>query len=464
MTFRRKFARIALGTLVWLVIFEGVAWLADWKWEIHYAVTNALEIADTQYEPIGNYVLPWPDHTLRVRVPDSGGPRAEPYSLGGRVIPDAWPDGKQRFATPENLVRQGSKRVVVLGESAAFGYPYAYADVFPTKLGRALAPHGYDVINAAQIGWSSGQIVAIAERALAEFRPSVLIIYVGNNEWIRWNPYTASPQYPRDRSSLSFQRFLANSRAISAGLYLVTRWRGPWKTSAAEEVVDDDPDLEGYVYTLNHPLTGIDPDMWNASRTQYLQNYEDNLRRIVRAARARHVRVVFLTIPFNYRLSPSFWRGPQPATLRPSVASAMAEHLQRAHQSMQAQDWAAAIRDIDQALTLDDSTAITHYMRAYCLEHSGDRLAAEREYERAREQVTGHVGARTTTNRIITEIARGSGSELLDIRQMFDRYEHERGHFFNEDLIHDDCHPTPLGHTMIADALASTILGAPHRP
>ena len=35
----------------------------------------------------------------------------------------------------------------------------------------------------------------------------------------------------------------------------------------------------------------------------------------------------------------------------------------------------------------------------------------------------------------------------------FDRYERSAGEHFNSNLIHDDCHPTPRGHGVIADAL-----------
>jgi len=54
-----------------------------------------------------------------------------------------------------------------------------------------------------------------------------------------------------------------------------------------------------------------------------------------------------------------------------------------------------------------------------------------------------------------------TGTELIDLPPLFDRYEHNLGHYFNDDLIMDDCHPTPLGHRLIAEALLARLASRP---
>ena len=52
-------------------------------------------------------------------------------------------------------------------------------------------------------------------------------------------------------------------------------------------------------------------------------------------------------------------------------------------------------------------------------------------------------------------VAAETGVELVDVIKLFDRDEHMLGRYFNETLILDDCHPSPRGHKLIADAIAA---------
>ena len=67
-------------------------------------------------------------------------------------------------------------------------------------------------------------------------------------------------------------------------------------------------------------------------------------------------------------------------------------------------------------------------------------------------------GLERATEVVAREVAERTGATLVDVRQLFDEYGHARQRYFNIDLIHDDCHPTPLGHQLIAETLAKLIL------
>jgi hypothetical protein len=89
------------------------------------------------------------------------------------------------------------------------------------------------------------------------------------------------------------------------------------------------------------------------------------------------------------------------------------------------------------------------------LEGAGRSAEAEQAFALSREDMIGNLGSRLSVNDVIRRVASTTSAQLLDVERIFEESEHARGHYFNEDLIHDDCHPTPLGHRLIADALAS---------
>ena len=78
---------------------------------------------------------------------------------------------------------------------------------------------------------------------------------------------------------------------------------------------------------------------------------------------------------------------------------------------------------------------------------------AEAAYASARERMVGHLGSPLSFQAVVREVAGATSAELVDVPRLFDEYEHRMGSFYNEHLVADDCHPTPLGHRVIADAL-----------
>ena len=85
---------------------------------------------------------------------------------------------------------------------------------------------------------------------------------------------------------------------------------------------------------------------------------------------------------------------------------------------------------------------------------------AELVYAESRERTIGNLGSRLSTNRIIREVAEAAGVPVIDVQALFQQYGARRQRYYNVDLIHDDCHPTPLGHQLIAEALAPLLRSA----
>lgn len=99
---------------------------------------------------------------------------------------------------PVHLERAaGTLRVVALGESTTMGHEVDRGN-FPVHLRALLAAsaEGYaatEVINAGVAGWISDQAALRVEHELAAFRPDVVVLYLGWNDFQSYDPYRAPP-------------------------------------------------------------------------------------------------------------------------------------------------------------------------------------------------------------------------------------------------------------------------------
>jgi tetratricopeptide (TPR) repeat protein len=308
-----------------------------------------------------------------------------------------------------------------------------------------------EVINAGQVGWTSGETVGVAQRVMAGFNPSALIVYSGNNEWIHWSSHVRPGLDPRH------QRTLATSRLLAGALYIGARRR---ERSPSSKVGSP---LFGYAHALDNPDPYVDMDDWRARKARFLEVFRQNLENIRQLAQSKNVEVVFVTVPFQHRLSPSFHH-PQPAVVNGAQGDEIQQLLGRAAHLMSHDDCPnTAVTLLERAVQLDRESSVAHSMLATCYERKGRFVEAEATYARARELTVGNLGSRLSINEVIRQVASSGGlnaeRSLLDAARLFDEYEHDRGRHFNETLIHDDCHPTPEGHLLIAGALAERLEG-----
>lgn len=233
------------------------------------------------------------------------------------------------------------------------------------------------------------------------------------------------------------------------------------KTQGSIEQFPAHTELHGYRAAVKHPLerySSMEAHRWPDTKRRYLARLETSLRAMVRHAGARRVRVVLMTLPFNYRLSPAF-KHPQPQSFNPRHRTAVRAKLREAIQLIDVEDdCPGALKVLGEALRLDPLPALLSYLKGFCLERLGRHAEAERGYAQSRENMIGNLGSVLSVNRIITRVAREERAELLDIKRIFDQYEHKKGVYYNHDLIHDDCHPNPEGHSLIARNLAKVIL------
>ncbi|HSV43762.1 MAG TPA: SGNH/GDSL hydrolase family protein [Candidatus Bathyarchaeia archaeon] len=384
--------------------------------------------------------------------------KAEPYIVGGRLIPGAYAQLKITLIHPEMLRNDTRKKIFIVGGSAAFGFPYLYSYSFGHLLQKQLGPDQYLVINAAQISFPSGRLVPVVQRIVDYYEPDILIIQTGNNEWTNWRP-DDSPWYLV--KTIQLFRTLSQSRLLSWILLEAFKHKSA-RDKQSQELRNKfviQKEIEGYAYALANPYHQFfngDAGHLLSSKTAFINTFKDNLTQMINAAQKKNVRVILMNVPFNYKLSPAFMH-PQPICFNPSNQKAVDRNLNEIVTLIEKRDYANAVRLVDQTLTLEPYPAILHYLKGYALEKMGNALAAEESYALSRENMVGHLGTRLSINKAIEEVAQKTGVTFVDVKKLFDAEQHTQGGFFNEDLIRDDCHPSPAGHRLIAESLYELI-------
>ncbi len=270
LSLRRKLCFSAVFCFTFFALAEGAAWIADSRYNFRYAVLEALDDGKGTDGPISamsDAELGWPPRTIQIRVPYRGKLPDRPYVVGHRVIPNShWGvESSHERITPENFKNsknRDAKRIFVFGGSAAFGFPYKYEDTFVSMLHGLLRADGYVVLNCAECAAPSGKLVPMMARVVEYFEPDTVIIFAGNNEWIRY----AMPGVPYQREldetwinqSYHFLwRTLCNSRAVAALQVLALERTVERQLDARGPPDGRTPHLVDMKYALEHPLENL---------------------------------------------------------------------------------------------------------------------------------------------------------------------------------------------------------------
>ncbi len=448
---RKRWQYYVAAPLLMMAALELLAWAVDARYEFHHRLHGMLDQSQQRDEPVEPQP-PAPDGSVNLRL-DADEPRKMPYVIGGRTIKDDTPYGKRDRVLPTMLPDDDKRRLFVVGGSAAYGYPYAYQESVAAQLQQRL--DNTHVFNCAEPGAPSAGVVPVVHTLVEKYNADTIILFTGNNELAWW----LMPKQARyGKRWLILMRTFSHSRALATVQYGVMRplmdhqdtlrrRRGTWHIHH---------EIRGAAYAMAHTAekhTTFDPTGWPTTKRIFLDQYERNLRSMIDDANARGVRMVVLTIPFNYRLSPA-WKHPQPFALDPSKREAVEQILIEASRRLNDGAISDALLAADKAVALDPDAPLPHYFRAMALEAAGRHLEAELAYAECRETMAGHLGSMLSINRTIRDVAASTGVELLDVKKLFDEHQHAQGKYYNELLIHDDCHPTPEGNRLIADKLA----------
>ena len=210
------------------------------------------------YPPLFRKAAQTPDGTLYT------GTRERPASFFGAVSGRISPMEPCAFFLPKGT---GTVRIVVLGESAARGYPqpraFAASEFLRRLLEAAWPDRQVEVINLACTAVASFPIRDIAQQALLA-EPDAAIVYLGNNEFYGAYGVAANRRWGATPRGLELQRAVRRLALVQAPMRWMARRAGLNSGQTLIEIMAgqsyiaaDDPLRDRATATLNKHLGDI---------------------------------------------------------------------------------------------------------------------------------------------------------------------------------------------------------------
>jgi tetratricopeptide (TPR) repeat protein len=313
--------------------------------------------------------------------------------------------------TPEYTVLgpkpKGTRRIFVLGGSAAYGDPepaFGFCRQLEVLLNTVSEDRQYEVINAAVTAMNSHVARRIARDCLAH-EPDLFIVYMGNNEVI-------GPYGPTTLPSILYAR----RGFINACMTFKQRSRlGQLMGKMAQAVTSSEGhrrQWQGMQVFLETQLRADDPKLRHCH-----SHFDRNLRDIVTTANARGVKTLLCTVPINLSACPPFGSLHEP-NLRADRQAEWQRHFETGRGYQQAGVWQAALAEYEQAAALDNTFADLIYCQAQCLDALGRITEAQDAYSRARDLDTLRFRASSDINATIRMLApelSPQGARLFDL-------------------------------------------------
>ncbi|RFM23562.1 MAG: tetratricopeptide repeat protein [Candidatus Thermochlorobacter aerophilum] len=298
-------------------------------------------------------------------------------------------------------------RVFVLGESSAAGWPYPPHIAFSRTIQRgleALYPHRHiEVINLGLAAICTYTIKDFVS-ALIEHKPDLVIFYNGHNEYYGVLGIGSSMRFGNSRFLTNLRLFLQEFRLYQLLERFVTRL-AQLATSPNEA---DQGTLMARVIGESAIAFGSD------TYRKGLEQFEDNMRKMLSQLSAHGVPVVLGTLVSNYKDLPPFVS----LNEEPNAAS--------------------LFKAATQAL------------------HAGDSLKAKQLFLQAKDLDGLRFRAPEAINRIICQLATEYGAALADIQAEFER--RSPYGIVGNTLICDHLHPTVEGYQLMGKVFLQTAL------
>jgi lysophospholipase L1-like esterase len=317
----------------------------------------------------------------------------------------------------------GRRVVLCLGDSTTFGWRVGQDEPFPAKLQALLndgtkSPDNWEVINAGVPGYSSWQVRLVAEKLVQRWKPAVVVVCVGNNE-----------AWPAERSDRQVDTARAVTGRMVAGL------------SASRFLVWASEKLRS-----EKPQAFIAPALDKAVPRVSREEFGENLRQIVRVARAANAKVVMLSPPVNLYFAPQRF---QQFTGWEKWQAFYAEVMDLSKTGTPQQ----LLAKVDAAVEANPESFCALWIKGLVISDR-DPAGGRELLEQAIEQHPFPENCKRSYRRVLAEVAAAEKTRFLDVNALL--LERAVGPI-PAALYLDWCHPTPQGHAFIAEALTGML-------
>lgn len=356
----------------------------------------------------------------------------------GRVL------NPQRFPAAK---APGGYRIVCLGGSTTYGRPFYDLTSYPGWL-RAFLPAAqpdrpWEVINAGGISYASYRMVGLMEE-LVEWSPDLFIVYAGENEFLERRTYSeffGQPALITAAASLASRTrtmTMVRSAIEAAGL---RRARGDHRAPVLDEE------------TKAIPINAVGPEAYRRDETfarQVVGHYRASLLRMIRLARARGAGILFV-VPASNLSDFAPFKSEHRAGLDEAGLSRWNEHDRKARNFVATGNYAAALREIEQAEAIDNRFAAQWYLKGQVLRGLGQFEGAREAFRRARDEDICPLRPIHAITRVLREIATSQGVPLVDFEAMLEA--HAENGLLGEQWFHDHVHPSIEANRLLAVAI-----------
>jgi len=276
------------------------------------------------------------------------------------------------------------------------------------------------VFNGGVPGYTSFQSRLFFRKIVDQVKPDVVIIYSSNNE-------TSLAQYSDAERSEKTSRMLwlrmRSNRLLTyqfiKGVLVRTK---PFKVTGAISL---------------EQLSEFSPRVG-------LSEYRDNMVQTIKLARQKGVAPLIVTVPNHVGL-PYLFEVPAKNPQVNLLVTQVEERIMK-------REYESALADLAKAESLAPDYYRVHFLRGKLLEIT-NACSGIAEYEKALECHPFPERLKGSYNNILLEIAADHKVPVVDLYTTF------RNHPLGPDkLFMDSCHPSPLGHKIIADLIEGPIL------
>jgi tetratricopeptide (TPR) repeat protein len=350
-----------------------------------------------------------------------------------------FPPGMLRTPRPYAIATQkqpGTYRIVVLGESAAYGDPdpaYAFSRYLEVMLRDRFPGARFEVINTGITAINSHVIVPIAED-LAKHEPDLFIVYAGNNEVV--GPFGPGTVFTSSAMSRPMIRASIFARTTRLGQLIDSALR-PKQTQRQE--------WRGMEMFLSRQIRGDSPAM-----ERVYGNFADNLRDIVRVGQQAGARVLLSTVATNLRDCGPFGSLHRDGMTAEQLQS-WSDIISQGTVAEIAGDYARAAQRYKAALDVDSQYAETEFRLARALWMSGDLTPARQHFIKAQDLDTLRFRADSRINAAIKSVAEQSGVEVADAADGLARQ--SEGGVAGSNFFFEHVHLSPRGNYAVAASL-----------
>jgi len=345
---------------------------------------------------------------------------------------------------------------VLVGGSAPHGHGVLYDQTFWALLDAARVS-GLTFSNGAMPSYSASGSAHQLRWAFELGDVALAAIYVGDNEWNGFLYPSGLGPGPLER----LDHLMLASRAYALGAGLVRHELDRRRPRMEPITLEQTWGLSDYC--LEHRYQSFDVfgvDQVERLRRRLEDNFSGWVELMLTAAADERATVLLMTTPIRYRLSPCY-SVPQivsEAHAGTATEGEIVRLLRQGYAALKAGDPDAALGPLDAAAALDPGSSLTNHYLGYAFERLGRVDEARRHFGVARNRTIGGSGILLDLNRILRQKATAhAGAVLVDLQQLFDDHADRHGLGLGDELFLDWCHPSPLGHRVIADALERVI-------